>query len=524
MSVLHKSKMPDYRPPVSRALRAAAIPIFRSLALVVIATIGLAATGEFFHVSLIPLVYLIPVIVAATRWGIVPAVVTAIASTATADFFFYEPYYSFWMSHPQEAVDLFLFLVVALVTGDLAARLRSEVDASHRQEKEVRDLYAFSRRLAGCYGTSDLYSAIQDFLSNHLGRRAALIGAAPGLEGNALRDVAIPEQVSRRADEILAGGEFRAQLVADAPRREVWLVRPLSSDAHEYGVIAVNLGTEADHAVEESRRRIERMLSDVTEMLSRLNVSKTLRAAKLRTEADRLKDMLIGSVSHELRTPLASILGSASVLVEVPEIQRDENLSALAQTTHEEAARLSGHVQRLLHATRIVGNGAQLKLAWVDPTDIVNAAIAQRSHRLNSHRLDVEVAADLPLIHVDAALVEQALGELLENAVKYSPAATVIKLAASLEDQGVVLSVCDQGAGLAPSEKSQLLTRPYRSDRHLATVVGSGLGLWMAQAFVTATGGTLNAVSAGEGRGATFSIHLRAGPEPATERANPSDD
>jgi two-component system, OmpR family, sensor histidine kinase KdpD len=522
IAMRRRGKM-EFWTAMSRSLRAAVFPILISCILVAAATVCLMVARQFFQLSLITLIYLIPVMIAATRWGIVPALTTAIASAATADFFFTEPYYSFWISDPQQVADLLLFLIVAVVTGDLAARLRKEADTSRGREMEVRDLYAFSRRLAACYTTSDLYSAIQDFLSQHLGRQAALIGAATILDEGSLRDIPIPRPVSNQAGEILAAGEFQSQLVVDAATLDVWLVRPLSSDANDYGVIVVNLGRDASK-IEGSKHRIELILADVTETLNRLNISKTIRSAKLRTEADLLRDVLIGSVSHELRNPLASILGSASLLVDVPEIQRDGNLSALAQATHEEAARLNGHVQKLLHATRITADRARSKHAWVDPTDIVNAAIAQRSHRLKSHRLDVEIALDLPLVEVDAMLIEQAFGELLENAAKYSPAGSTIRITARSEDQRVVLSVSDQGAGLTPSEKSQLFGRSFRGERHLASVVGSGLGLWMAHTFVVASGGTLNAVSQGEGLGTAVSIHLAADCDAVPELADQADE
>jgi two-component system sensor histidine kinase KdpD len=498
---------------VSRSLRAVLRPTLIGLILVAVATIGLMLIGQFFRLSFIPLVYLIPVIIAATRWGSVPALFTATAAAATADFFFYEPFYSFWISDSQQVADLILFLIVAAVTGGLAGRLRRAIDNSRRREKEVRELYAFSRRLAGCYTTSALYSAIQHFISTYLGRPVALMGAATAPNDHALPDVVIPQSVSRQADAVLAAGEFVSRWMTDDATKDVWLVRPLAPDVNEYGVIVVNLGSPAHHNIEASAAQIEFMLSDVTETLNRLNISKSIREAKLRTEAELLKDVLIGSVSHELRTPLASILGSASVLATVPEIQRNDNLAALAQGMHDEAKRLSGHLQKLLHAARIGPQGVQPKLSWTDPTDIINAAITQRSQQLGSHRFDVEMAPDLPLIRVDALLIEQALGEVLENAAKYSPIGSVITITARPIDDQVVLAVSDHGAGLTASEKSQLFNRSFRGDRHLKAIAGSGLGLWIANAFAVANGGMINAVSQGEGFGTTVSIHFPAGRE-----------
>jgi K+-sensing histidine kinase KdpD len=496
-----------------RTFRSVALPLIGSSLLVASATVSLIAVGRFFDLSLtlVPLIYLIPVIIAATRWGRVPALVTASACAATADFFFYEPYYTFWISDPHQVVDLMLFLVAAIVTGNLAARLRWEVDRTHRRELEVRELYDFSRRLAACYTIGDLYSALQDFISIHLGRPVALIGAAIGSGRHPLPDVSIPDEVSRQGREILAAGQFQSRLIADPATRDAWLIRPLSSDAREYGVIAVNLGPESHDLGDASRHQIETVLADVTDTLNRLNIAKTIRNATLRSDADRLKDLLIGSVSHALRSPLASILGSSGILLDVPEIQRNEGLSALAQATHAEAARLSGHVQKLLHATRVTADGTCPRLSWIDPVDLVNAAVADRGDRLSRHRIDVALEEDLPLIEADTALIEQALGELLENAAKYSPAASRIKVSARCDDGYVVLAVSDQGAGLTTLERSQLFDRPFRGNRHLAKINGSGLGLWLVQRCVAASGGTVHATSEGESRGTTVSIYLPAG-------------
>src|SRR5258708_34933629 len=175
-------------------------------------------------------------------------------------------------------------------------------------------------------------------------------------------------------------------------------------------------------------------------------------------------------------------------------MQRNDNVAALGHGMHDEAERLSGRLQKLLHAARISPEGVRPKLSWTDPTDIVNAAIAQRSQQLSSHCLDVEVSHDVPLIRVDTLLIEQALGELLENAAKYSPMGSIIKVTARPSDDHVVLSVSDCGAGRSPREKSQVFNRSFRCDRHRKAIGGSGLGVWIANACVVASGGKIYAV------------------------------
>jgi K+-sensing histidine kinase KdpD len=224
---------------------------------------------------------------------------------------------------------------------------------------------------------------------------------------------------------------------------------------------------------------------------------------------------LIGTVSHELRTPLASIIGSTSVLDQIPTVQNDRRIHALVEAVRDQASRLDGDIQNLLNAARITARGPQPHLEWTDPTDVVSAAIRQKTTRLAAHRLDLAIAPDLPLVKVNSVLVEQALGQLLENAAKYSPAGSTIRISARAEQGRVVLSVTDQGVGLTQDEKQQIGQRSFRGARHLHRIPGAGLGLWIADTFVSTNGGTLDAESLGPGLGTTVSIRLPAGEESA---------
>jgi len=231
------------------------------------------------------------------------------------------------------------------------------------------------------------------------------------------------------------------------------------------------------------------------------------RKAKLREQADALRDALIGSVSHELRSPLASIIGSASILARSPDIAANARTLSLVQGMQEEAERLNSHIENLLDSTRISSEGIRPHLEWVDPGDIVNTAIEKKKRLLSAHQLDVAVEHDLPLVHVDPTLIEKALEHLIENAAKYSPPASRIKVSAGRIGSVVKLSVKDHGVGLAREERDRIWERFYRSPRH-RHMVGSGLGLWITRALVTACNGQVEASSGGIGRGATLSIFL----------------
>ena len=163
------------------------------------------------------------------------------------------------------------------------------------------------------------------------------------------------------------------------------------------------------------------MLADATATLERLGVAHAITEARMRSQTEQLREALIGSVSHELRTPLASIMGAATVLGAAPALKDDKKLQALVHDVRNEAERLNNDIQNLLDASRISSDGVMPHMEWADPADIVNSAIERCRNRLSGHSLAIDLPQDLPLVHVDPVLVKQALVQLFDNAVKYSP-------------------------------------------------------------------------------------------------------
>jgi two-component system sensor histidine kinase KdpD len=242
-----------------------------------------------------------------------------------------------------------------------------------------------------------------------------------------------------------------------------------------------------------------------------------VRHAKMRAQAENLRDALIGSVSHELRTPLAGIIGSTSVLAQSPAIAQDQSLASLVLGVRREAERLNGDIQNLLDATRISSDGIMPNWEWVDPEDVVNGALARKRNMLGRRPVTRAIADDLPLIYVDPSLIESALGQLIENAANYSPVERPITIAAAQEGETIHIKVADQGIGLAPGEFERIFERFYRGTRHVNSVAGSGLGLWIARALVEACGGRIRAFSGGLDEGTTVRIDLPLKPQPASD-------
>ena len=392
------------------------MPMGATFALVWLATVSLVVINYFVPFNLVTLIYMLPVVVAATQWGVAAGIVAAIAGAAAADFFFYPPLYTLWIRDPQNVVDLILFLLIALVTSNLAARLKNEASALRRREKEIGELHAFSQGLATCLTSRDLIFAVQDYLSNTLRYRAVLIATQQDDDRGIGDDAAVPEEVRREAVRLIAANAPAASTVHDPRGGRIWLVRVITPEILGYGAIAVELGDGPGERTAITARRIETLLDEATLTLKHLKTKEAIEQATINYQTEILRDALIGGVSHELRTPLASILGSCSVLNRMPAILNDRPSGELVEAINEQAGQLDNEIRNLLDATRISAKGVRPQLIWTDPTDIVSAAIKQKQRKLGSHLLIVDVAREVPLVHVDTVLVEQALGQLLENA------------------------------------------------------------------------------------------------------------
>ena len=246
--------------------------------------------------------------------------------------------------------------------------------------------------------------------------------------------------------------------------------------------------------------------------VERTNLARDIEEKRLLTETESLRAALLSSISHDLRTPLVSIIGSASSLQaygeRIPPAQRGE----LLETIQDEAERLNRFVQNLLDMTRL-GYGALMpKRDWVDLRDVIGRARERLKKPLAAFQLSVDFAEELPLLHVDAVLMEQVMVNLLDNAAKYAPPGTPISVTALPKDGAVEVRVCDRGPGIPPADREAVFDMFYRvrsGDREKA---GTGLGLAICRGIVEAHGGSIRVEDGADGVGAAIAVTLPVSP------------
>jgi two-component system sensor histidine kinase KdpD len=460
------------------------------------------------------MIYLLGVVFVATRFGRWPAVTAAVLSVAAFDFFFVPPHLTFAVSDTQYVVTFFVMLTVALLISGLAARAVEQAEAANQRGRRTQLLYTASRELSELSDAVAIGRAGARRVAEVM-RGAAVVLLPDGTGG--LRDLVgegeAPFSDTREravADWVFQHGRA-AGLGTDTLSGARGLYLPLPGGEGPVGVLGV-LPDAALLPLGPARvELLETLARLIAAPLERGRLSSAAQTARVDAEAERLRNTLLSSVSHDLRTPLAAITGAASSLISEPSLPPEARLD-LAQTIHEEAARLNRRVGNLLDMTRLDSGAVRPSRDWHSLEEVVGSAIRRVAQSLGDRRVETDIPADLPLLLLDASLVEQVCVNLLENAAKYTPAGSRVRVAARHGASEVEVEVADDGPGLKPGDEQRVFDKFFRDAG--ARGGGFGLGLAICRAIVQAHGGRIWAENL-QPRGVAFRFTLPVDGAPA---------
>jgi two-component system sensor histidine kinase KdpD len=457
--------------------------------------------------------YLLPVVIAAHRCGMASALAAAVAGTAASAYFFYKPIFSLHVVSPQDVVALTIFVAVAAITSHLSVTARTSAAEAARHARELRLLYAFSRKLGAAGEPADIYAAIQEHASAIVGGKVSVVLTGGAGEGVGAPDP-LPEPVRAALQQARTpDADPTGTLISGEAGAMHWLLRPLPAQLQPAGFLLVEIPAAAGQELDSARRGIDALLDDAMASLERLDLASTVAEAELRRQQQSLREAVIGSASHGLRTPLAAILGSASILAASSRVAEDARLKGLVGIIVAEAERLNGDIQKMLDAASLSADGVRPEITWIEASDLVNAAVEGKQRELERHRVVRVVGEDLPFVSADPALVREALGLLLDNAARYSEPGTTVRVGARQDGDMIEISVEDEGVGLQEADRQRLFEKFYRGAQVRDTTRGSGLGLWIADAFVGACKGKIAIAPGDGGKGTCATIHLVAATE-----------
>ncbi len=508
-------------PPPRRRAEPASSYAWTAGVVVLSTLVAWAMHGRFDNSNVI-MVYLLGVAFAAARFGRWPSVVAATLSVAAFDFFFVAPHLTFAVSDSQHLVTFAIMMMVALLISTLAVRLRGQVERARRREHRTRLLYRTSRELAalrvpdaiaeaGTRHVADVFHGpAQVLLPDPEGKLRAVPSPTAGFPADA-RERAV-------ADWAFTHGR-QAGLGTDTLPGAAAIYVPLPGGEAPLGVLGVVPHRDLLPLSPDQVDLLETLARQIAAPLEAARLEDEAQRARLEAEQERLRGTLLSSVSHDLRTPLAAITGAASSLLSGAGLEAGPRRE-LTQTIFEEAERLNRLVGNLLDMTRLEAARVELKREWHSLEEVVGAALARIETRLGGRRLLTAIPETLPLVPVDGLLIQQLLVNLLENAVKYTPADATLRVAASTRPGEAEIVVEDDGPGLPAGAEERVFEKFYRSaDGH----DGFGLGLAIARAIAEAHGGRIQAENRAP-HGAAFRVTLPiVGAPPAGREAEDDD-
>ncbi|MGZ8239599.1 MAG: DUF4118 domain-containing protein, partial [Methylobacter sp.] len=462
--------------------------------------------GRFELANLI-MVFLLGVVFIATRFGRGPSIFASFLGVAIFDIFFVTPYFSFSVSDSKYLVTLLAMLTVAVLISNLMANVRSQAKVAGHRERRATVLYAMSRDLTASQSEDEIVRAAVHHLYSEFGSRNVIL--FPDASGRIIypENQAIPESLQAAdlsvAQWVMDHNEIAGQGTDTLPGAEA-IYFPLSNKETVLGVLVLLPVNLRRVFLPEQQKLLETFLGQIAQAITRVRLTEQARKAQVEMEAERLRNSLLSSISHDLRTPLATIVGSASALVEEDNTLKAENKLELSRAIYDEAQRMSSLVNNILDMARLDAGAVELNKQWYPLEEIIGAVLTLLQKRLEGRLVTVKLPPGIPMIYVDAVMIEQVLINLLENVLRYTPERSPVEIMAESSSSAVEISVADRGPGIPKGCENKLFEKFYRV-RHEAAQSGVGLGLTICRAIIEAHGGSIQAHNRPTG-GAVFSF------------------
>ena len=500
-----------------KTVKPAATPVTVDPRPYIVAVLGVAVAAgvgeliwEPFGIENVDLVFLTSIVLIAVRYGLWPSLAATVMASLSYNFFFMQPLYTFTIADPRNVAAFIFFTLISLLVSNVAARVRTQAVAAETRARTTESLYAFSRKLAGVGTLDDLLWATAYQIALMLKVRVVLL-----LEENGSIEVKAgypPEDVLDDADIAAAKWAWQNDRAAgrgsDTLPGAKRLFLPMRTGRGAIGVVGIDSDKQGSLLTPDERRLLDALIDQSALAIERVNLVEDLERARRTAETDRLRSALLTSISHDLKTPLAAVLGTAGTLRNLSAQLSEAQKADLLATIIDESERLNRFIANLLDMTRLESGAVVPNTALLDPGEVVGTALNRAAKILARHRVDVDLAAGLPMLQLDAVLFEQVLFNVLDNAAKYAPPETIVRIRGWQDGGAVCLQVIDEGDGIPPADNERIFDKFYRVQKGDQVRAGTGLGLAISRGFVEALHGAITAANRTDRSGAVFTIRM----------------
>jgi len=456
------------------------------------------------------LIFLTAIVAVAVRFGLLPSLLASVASSLSYNFFFLPPIYTFTITDPTNVVAFVFFTLVGIIVSSVAARGRTQARAAMERARTTESLYSFSRKLAGTGTLDDVLWATAYQTALMLKVRVMLLLPEGG--SIAVKAGYPPEDILDDADLAAAKWAFENDRSAgrgsDTLPGAKRLFLPMRTGRGAIGVMGIDSDKPGPLFTPDQRRLLDALRDQGALAIERVKLVEEMDRVERAAETERLRSALLTSISHDLKTPLAAVLGAAETLRDLGQRLADGEKADLLSTIIDESERLNRFIANLLDMTKLESGAIAPNVALHDLGEIVGSALRRAGRILSRHNVELTLAPDLPMLELDAVLFEQVLFNLLDNAAKYAPPETMIRIQGWRSGDSVCLRVLDEGSGIAATDLEHIFDKFYRAQKTDQVRAGTGLGLAISRGFVEAMHGTIVGANRTDRTGAVFTISL----------------
>ena len=475
--------------------------VLRYVAMTAAALLVVVIYRRILHVNqtTVALTFLVMVQFAAFRWGLIYSVCLSIGCTLLYNYFFLPPIGSFTISEPQNWIALLAFLASAIVISRISESERRQAAMSEARRSEMERLYEFSNQLLMEENLHDVASHAPHVVASIFAFDAVILY----LTENDSAYTSDPRRNFVSLEELRA-----AARLADGPipRTDGVRIVPMVLGMRASGSIAMKKESKGSSYSDGLYDAIGGLLAIALERSTALDRYSRVEAAR---EGERLRSALLDSVTHELRTPLTAIRAAATSLLSQPSLEESQRHEMFA-ILDEESARLDRLIGQAVEMAQLDTDGIEVRPRLQPLQEVIDMALEDCRVLLRGRPVTVELPPDMPSIPLDRELIRRVLRHLLENAARYSPAGSPVRIGAVLEADRLLVSITDQGQGIDDAEQAYIFDKFYRGSRQ-RMLSGTGMGLAIAKAILRAHDGGIDVVSHRD-QGATFTFWVPTKP------------
>ncbi|HTQ97838.1 MAG TPA: DUF4118 domain-containing protein [Candidatus Acidoferrum sp.] len=449
--------------------------------------------NKLLHVNqtTVALSFLLAILAVSAVWGMVVSVFMSVSAMLLFNYYFLPPVGNFTIADPQNWVALFAFLFTSIMGSQLSARIRKEADSAHNRRREVERLYAFSQKLLGEGNVIQLMNAIPNFLVDCFEAGAA--------------ELFLPQK-----DKYYRSGYGAAQVDEEQMKTAFLRDETISDPVKALYFLPVRLGVKPIGSLgisgaRLSRQTLEAISSLVAIAIERARAIEQIGETEAERQGERLKSALLDSIAHDFRTPLTAIKAATTDLLS--NVEDHSQQQELLTIVNEECDRLNHLVEEAAEMARLEAGEIQLNIEPVAVATLIEGALHHLKKSLGDRKIILNISPNLPPVRADLERTQDILVQLIDNAHLYSPKDQAITVSAEQTGDAISFSVADRGAGIDSFEQSLIFDKFYRGRDQRYQVRGTGMGLPIAKAIVTAHGGTIF-VTSQLGSGSVFTFTL----------------